>query len=46
MNSSAPKDAPKIETLEDLVKAGLIKSVPAAPAGKKYVIKDGQVVLE
>ena len=46
MNSSAPKDAPKIETLEDLVKAGLIKAVPAAPAGKKYVIKDGQVILE
>lgn len=46
MNSTAPKAAPTITTVEDLVKAGMIKAVPPAPDGKKYVIKNGIVVLE
>lgn len=30
--------APLITSLEDLVKAGFLKSVPVPPAGKKYVV--------
>lgn len=46
MASTAPAAPLQINTIEDLVKAGVIKSVPAAPDGKKYVIKNGVVVLE
>lgn len=41
------KSAPKLNDLSDLVKAGLIKNIPAAPPGKKYVLdqKSGTVLL-
>jgi len=35
--------APAVTSLDALVKAGLIKSVPAPPAGKKYVIDPATV---
>jgi len=46
MNSNPGDGAAQINTVEDLVKMGVITKVPAAPAGKKYVIKGGAVVLE
>lgn len=46
MASTAPVASAPINSVEDLVKAGVIKAVPPAPDGKKYVIKKGVVVLE
>ena len=46
MNSNLGEGAAQINTVEDLVKAGVIKAVPAAPDGKKYVIEGGVVVLK
>mgnify|MGYP001575269146 CR=1 FL=1 len=43
--AAAKKATPR--DLSDLVKAGLIKAVPAAPPGKKYVLdpKAGMVIM-
>lgn len=46
MNSTAPKEAMTITSVDDLVKMGIIKAVPPAPDGKTYSIKAGKVVLE
>lgn len=45
MNAS-PGDSLQINSVEDMVKHGLIKEAPKAPEGKKYVVKGGAVVLE
>ncbi len=39
------KGYPPLTDLEQLVKARVIRAVPAAPAGKKYVIENGKVKL-
>lgn len=43
---TSQKSGAQITEIEDLVKLGLVKAIPPAPEGKKYVIKNGGVVLE
>ena len=42
--ASTPKTA--INDINDLVKLGLIKAIPPAPAGKQYAYENGAVVLK
>ena len=42
--AAAPKTA--INDINDMVKLGLIKTIPAAPAGKQYALENGAVVLK